>query len=281
MEPEKSNLPDPLRLGVVNFINTSPLLIPLREEGEIEGWEIVEDTPAALNNMLKAGLIDVGLVSSFAYGKDFTDYFVLKDYCISATGTVGSVVLYSRLPIYELSGRTVCLTNQSATSINLLYIILEYFNNLKPDYITGTFHDFEKDNETAAYLAIGDEALRIKRAYPTFYSYDLASIWYETTSLPFVFALWAVRRDSAVLGGRHLDELKRRLHMAYSQGAKRLEEISAMVAGRIPMPKVECLSYLKGIEFDLSELKLRGLSHFFNLLYQMGRLGAMPEIEQV
>ena len=128
MSPKDERKRKIFRLGVVNFINTAPLLIPLREQGEIEGWEIVEDTPAALNKMLGKGEIDMGLVSSFAYAKDFNDYLVLRDYCISATGNVGSVVLYSRLPIYELSGKTVCLTNQSATSINLLYIILEYFN---------------------------------------------------------------------------------------------------------------------------------------------------------
>ncbi len=271
----------PYRLGVVNFINTSPVLIPLREDGEIPGWEIVEDTPAALNHMLKEGAIDAGLVSSFAYAKDYRAYFVLEDYCISATGTVGSVVLYSRLPIYELSCKRVCLTNQSATSVNLLYIVLEYFNGLKPTYVTGTFTDFDHGNGVDAYLAIGDEALRIKRAFPTFYSYDLASIWYETTSLPFVFALWAVRIDSSLPDSEELKLLKRRLCRAYNQGANRLEEISAMVAGRIPMSQVECLSYLKGIEFDLSSLKLKGLAHFFRLLHQMGRLEYIPHIVQV
>ncbi len=267
------------RLGVVNFINTAPLLVPLQEAGPIPGWEIVEDTPAALNKMLKSGRINVGLISSYAYGLDFRDYFVLKGYCISATGTVGSVMLYSRLPIYELSGKTICLTNQSATSINLLYIILEYFNGLSPNYVTGTFEDFKKaKDDIAAYLAIGDEALRIKRSHTSFYSYDLASIWYETTSLPFVFALWAVRTDSGLRGSRHLEILRERLRTAYQQGARRLDEISAMVAGRIPMPQVECLSYLKGIEFDLSDLKLRGLKHFFKLLNQMKRLPVVPDI---
>jgi len=270
------------RLGVVNYINTAPLLVPLREKGPIQGWEIVEDTPAALNSMLRAGKIHVGLISSYAYGQDYQDYFVLKGYCISATGTVGSVVLYSKVPIYELSSKTICLTNQSATSVNLLYIILEYFNGLAPKYVTGTFKDFKAArNDMAAYLAIGDEALKINRAYPDYYAYDLASIWYETTSLPFVFALWAVRRDSGLIGTKYLENLKQRLELAYHEGARRLDEISAMVAGRIPMPQVDCLSYLKGIEFDLSRLKLKGLAHFFKLLHQMGRLSALPEIVEV
>ncbi len=281
MSPEDKKEHRIYRLGVVNFINTAPLLVPLKEQGPLEGWQIVEDTPSCLNAMLKKGEIDVGLISSFAYGMDFKDYFVLKDYCISATGTVGSVVLYSRLPIYELSGKKICLTEQSATSINLLYIILEYFNGLNPDYISGNFLDFQKRDDLVAYLSIGDEALRIKRMDHNFYSYDLASIWYETTSLPFVFALWAVRKDAGLSDSAELALLKQRLDEAYRHGAARLDEISALVAGRIPMPQVECLSYLKGIEFDLSRLKIKGLDHFFKLLYQMGRLPTLPVIAQV
>ncbi len=269
------------RLGVVNFINTAPLLIPLREHGDMEGWKIIEGSPSQLNKMLQKGEIDVGLISSYAYAKDFRDYFVLRDFCISATGTVGSVVLYSRYPIYELSEKTICLTEQSATSINLLYIILEYFNGLRPGYVTGRFKDFLEDHDLAAYLAIGDEALRIKKSNGEFYSYDLASIWYEATSLPFVFALWAVRKDSRLCGTAQFSILKDRLKQAYSQGAKRLDEISARVSGRIPMSKVECLAYLKGIEFDLSGLKLRGLGHFFKLLVQIGRLSEMPDVVEV
>jgi len=269
------------RLGVVNFINTAPLLVPLNRQGPIKGWQIVEDTPAALNSMLKKGEIDVGLISSYAYGVDYKEYYVLKDYCISATGTVGSVVLYSRYPIYELSDRTICLTEQSATSINLLYIILEFFNGLSPVYTKGKFADFKDNRNVAAYLAIGDEALRIKRMHHSYYAYDLASIWYETTSLPFVFALWAVRRDAGLEDSLQLSILKKRLDEAYMQGAGSLDEISAMVAGRIPMPQVECLQYLKGIEFDLSRLKIKGLTHFFKLLYQMGKLSDIPEIIQV
>ncbi len=271
----------PYRLGVVNFINTAPLLVPLKEQGPLEGWQIVEDTPSALNAMLKKGEIDMGLISSFAYGLDFKNYFILRDYCISATGTVGSVVLYSRLPIYELSGKTICLTEQSATSINLLYIVLEYFNGLNPNYVVGSYGDFQDRDDLIAYLSIGDEALRIKRMNHNFYSYDLASIWYETTSLPFVFALWAIRKGIGLSGSSELSLLKQRLNKAYRHGAARLDEISALVAGRIPMPQVECLAYLKGIEFDLTRLKIKGLGHFFYLLYQMGRLPAIPKIVQV
>ena len=277
----RSKIKKEYRVGVVNFINTAPFLIPFKEEGPVEGWHIIEDIPSNLNSMLLKGEIDIGLISSFSYGQNYKKYFVLKDYCISATGTVGSVVLYSRKPIYELSEEIVCLTTQSATSVNLLYIILEYFNNLKPKYIKGNFKDFYQNETVSAYLAIGDEALKIKRRYSGFYVYDLASIWYETTSLPFVFALWAIRKDSGLIGTRELEILRKRLISAYKKGAKNLDMISSMVAGRIPMPQGECLSYLKGIEYDLSALKIKGINHFFHLLKKMKKIKELPEIKEV
>ncbi len=269
------------RLGIVNFINTAPFIIPFARMGSLEGWEIVEDNPASLNRMLKAGEIDAGLISSFSFGVNHEDYFVLDDYCISATGTVGSVLLFSRRPMYDLSSARIILTRQSETSINLLFIILEYFNGLEPAYVSGTFDDFQADKEADAYLAIGDEALRLKRDTSGLFSYDLASMWYETTSLPFVFALWAVRRDSGLKGSAELDLLKIRLSASYEQGVGCLGDIAGMVCNRIPMPRGECLSYLRGIEFDLSPLKMKGLAHFFRLLRQMGRLSSEPAMERV
>jgi len=47
------------RLGIVNFINTAPLLIPFSRMGKLDGWQITEDNPANLNRMLEAGDIDL------------------------------------------------------------------------------------------------------------------------------------------------------------------------------------------------------------------------------
>ncbi len=269
------------RLGIVNFINTSPLLIPFNQAGPLEQWEIIEDNPAKLNRMLQAGEIDVGLVSSFSFGCHYREYSVLRDFCISATGTVGSVLLFSTSPIYDLSRARIILTNQSETSINLLFIILEYFNGFRPEYRSGTFDDFQADPGAAAYLAIGDEALRLARDSNGLFTYDLASMWYETTSLPFVFALWAVRRDAGLAGSSALEQLRERLAASYRQGMENLDGIAGMVCNRIPMSRGACLSYLKGIEFDLSSLKIRGLNHFFSLLLQMEKISAMPEIVEI
>ncbi len=266
-----------LRVGMVNFVNTAPLMLPFRAQELPPFLKAVEDVPTNLNRMLKDGQVDAGLVSSFFYGQNHDGLVLMDGFCISATGTVGSVNLYSRVPIYELSGCTIALTSQSATSINLLYIILEHFNRLSPAYVTGSF-DMVLEGRCQAYLAIGDEALKLNRSDHGLFSYDLASIWYETTSLPFVFAVWAARRESYRQKAPLFRQFEQILERCYRQGQKMLSDIAARVCGRIPMSSYECLSYLKGIEFDLSPEKRKGLRHFFMLLKEMGRLEDLPRI---
>ncbi len=254
---------------MVNFINTAPVYIPWQEQGAHPAWEIVEGPPTELNAMLKAGELDAGLVSSYAYGLDHEDYFLLPDLGISATGAVGSVLLFSRVPVQDLHARVVGLTPQSATSVNLLRIILERFVGVRPRYRTGCFMELEQ-GDAAAYLSIGDEALRRRAANKEFMQYDLAKIWLEHTGLPFVFAVCAVRAQSMEHRAEDIAGLGAALSACCSRGSRDMERISAMVAERIPMDAGECLQYLRGIEFDLSADKQKGLLHFFRILSEMG-----------
>ena len=265
------------RLGMVNFINTAPVYIPWQEQGAHPAWEIVEGTPTELNAMLKAGELDAGLVSSYAYGLDYQDYFLLPDLGISATGAVGSVLLFSRVPVQDLHGKVVGLSPQSATSVNLLRIILERFAGVRPRYRTGCFMELEQ-GDADAYLSIGDEALRRRSESSRFMQYDLAEIWLEHTGLPFVFAVCAVRAQSLEQRRGDIAELGKALTECRSRGSRDMERISAMVAGRIPMDPGACLEYLEGIEFDLSEDKQRGLLYFFRILAEMGDF---PHIESL
>ena len=254
---------------MVNFINTAPVYIPWQEYGGHDAWEVVEGAPTELNSMLRRGMIDAGLISSYAYALDYQRYVLLPDLCISASGAVGSVLLFSRLPLEQLGGSLVGLTFQSATSINLLRIILEKFSGIAPQYRIGSFGEMEQD-ELVAYLAIGDEALRLRSRNTGFFQYDLAEIWLEHTGMPFVFAVCAVRIDAWQARKQHVLSLGERLLQCRNIGKQDLDHISSLVAGRIPMDEAECLEYLKGIELDLSPVKQKGLLLFFNMLYELG-----------
>lgn len=252
-------------LGMVNYINTSPIYIPWKEMGPLDGWSVLEGYPTLLNKKLLRGEIDAGIVSSFSYGLNSDRYLLLPDLCISATGAVNSVTLLSKRPLNALGSDLIYLTPQSATSVNLLRLILELFYGLEPRYETGTFHDFMQNDKAKAYLAIGDEALRLRDRKGLFH-FDLAEIWLEQTGLPFVFAVWAVRRECWAYRAELVLSLKQRLLQCYIAGQRGLKKISQQVAGRIPMSPNQCLSYLKGIELEFTVEKQRGLERFFELL---------------
>ncbi len=270
----------PLRLGMVNFINTSPLYIPWQEMGPLPSWEVVEGTPTELNRLLSHGKLDAGLVSSYAYGQNWRSYCLLPHLCISATGCVGSVLLFSKCPVEELNQKKIALTPQSATSINLLYIILEDFYGLRPQYSVGEFKNLE-DGSFEAYLAIGDEALRLRESLRDLHVLDLAKVWLDRTRLPFVFAVWAARKDSFTENKEAFFNLCDRLVRCYLQGKRELDRISKEVAGRIPMSPEACLKYLDGIQLDFSRKKQAGLKDFFERLHIRKGLPDLPELNLI
>jgi chorismate dehydratase len=269
------------KLGIVNFINTSPIYIPWQEMGPLNGWVVEEGAPTLLNRHLAQGKLDVGIASSYAYGLNANRYYILPDLSISATGPVGSVILLSKVPIEELHEKLVLLTPQSATSINLLYIILEDFLRLRPIFRTGSFEEMLGDSVARAYLAIGDEALKLRSNHDNLFRSDLAKIWLDHTGLPFVFAVWAVREESWIAWPEKIRLLHKRLSKCYHKGLKELEQISNLVAPRIPMASSDCLEYLKGIELDFSEEKQQGLLHFFKLLHDRSSFPRVLELKML
>ncbi len=270
---------DILKIGMVNFINTSPILVPWKKDKAPHNFKLIEDIPTKLNYMLKEGSIDMGLVSSFAYAQMAKDSILLPDIGISATGAVQSVLLLSRIPVEELDNQLVVLTKQSATSVNLLKIVLEEFFHIYPKYEVGTFDSLKKDSTKKAYLAIGDEALFLARNLSNYYILDLAQIWLDKTGLPFVFAVMALRKSIISQKSSIICDFWYFLKKMVARGQMSLDTISEKVCHRIPMSKMDTINYLRDIEFDLSFKKQEGLKLFFKYLAQKEIISPIKKIE--
>ncbi len=257
------------RLGLVNYFNTAPLRYRLEDLLPPE-IEILYAPPAVLNDLIVRGELEAGLISSLAYARHQEDLILLPDVSISATGRVGSVLFFYRGPLEDLSGRTVVLSPESATSVALLKLLLEDFYGLRPRYRTG-----RADPREAGYLAIGDEALSLRKNPPFPEVLDLGGIWTEKTGLPFVFAVLAVRREAAGPFRETLKALAEALYLSRAAGLAHLEEIAE---DRPPeLSPAEALSYLLGLEYDLSGLKQEALRVFFRHLARRGEIRE-PEI---
>ena len=254
------------RIGMVNFINTAPLYEMWKRTVHRPDWQVVEDTPTALNKMLHSGRLDLGFISSHEYASHPQEYKILSELSISASGPVGSVLLFSNLPPEELEGHTVLLSSQSQTSASLVRILLEEFYQVQPHYQDGPL----TENRPTAYMAIGDEALRLACSKRFPHVIDLAQTWQQHTGLPFVFAVWAVRRQFCQDDPDSVVEIHHELLRCIQEGRKELRTISKQVAPRIPMAEEACYNYLHGLEYDLDEEKQQALGLFFDFLIKRG-----------
>ena len=263
-----------LRVGKVDFINTLPVFYPL-ESGAVEhDFAIVAGTPAALNSLLASDRIDLGMVSSIEYGRNFDKYLLLPDLSISCRSRVCSVLLLSTVSLEQLNDQEIVLTPKSHTSVALLKLLFSRRFQIIPQYRVRDYHtDGSPWPEGAkALLAIGDDALRLQKSPVVTLALDLGTAWYEWTGHPFVFAVWALNYRSLARRDGQVHQAHATLVEARDYGLNHLEEIATAVGRCSWFSRRECLQYLQTIEYDLDGDKQAGLRLFFDMLYEAGEL---------
>jgi chorismate dehydratase len=235
-------------------------------------------TPAELNTRLHEGSLDVSAISSVEYGRHFRDYLLLPEISISTEGDVGSVLFFSRIPFHRLSGREVLLSRASATSAALVKILLYELYGARPRYRSGPVPNGFPDGYYGL-LAIGDEALRLRAAgvYP--YFLDLRRAWHELTGLPFVFGVWAVRREVFAQRPAQVHTLHRMLLASKRRGLQSLEEICRLAAAKVNLSLAELRTYFSRLRYNLDGRQQQGLAAFFRFLCRCGALAEMPPLE--
>lgn len=269
-----------VRVGKFSFINTTPIYYPLEEIIGLNGFKIIEGTPAELNARFFRGELDISVISSQEYGLHAGEYLLLPELAIVSRGTVKSVLFFSRYPIASLSRRRIVITNKSQTSASLLKIVLEEFYGVSPIYQIGDLSAATiQDRDVAGFLAIGDEALRLRIESQEPYVFDLGETWKKFTGLPFVYALWAVRRAFYEQSPQKAWDAYRLLKQSRDKGLKALKTIGSRFASHIPMSDQDCLAYLRTLCFDLSPDALEGLRLFFRYLVKRGEYPSPVNIE--
>lgn len=245
---------DKIRVGIVNYLNTKPLLYGLEKEPIASRIELVGAYPSRLAAMLQEGQIDVGLIPVAAIPQ-LPEWHIVGNHCIGAEGEIASVCLFSEVPMQEI--KTVYLDYQSRSSVALLKWLMREYWGIHPEIVEATDESYrDKIKGTTAGLVIGDRALE-QRKVSTFI-YDLGSEWRAITGLPFVFAAWISTRqlpedfihafDAANAEGlSHIDEivaanpydiydLKKyyTLHLNYHLDAKKREGMMKFLGALIP-----------------------------------------------
>jgi chorismate dehydratase len=245
-----------------------------------EGYRYVCGVPARLNSMLARGDIHVCPSSSIAFSAQPEQYLIIPDLSISSCGPVQSVLLFSSTAIEDLDGRTVLLSSESATSVNLLKILLarRYGCSCSFEVTQQTGLSALEPDDAAALLLIGDAALHAAQTASGLYIYDLGEIWYKWTGTPFVFALWLTSRSAVERHGSQLRRLALQLRQAKIHAVNSLELIAGTAAENVWMGREGLLEYWKVLSYDLDERHVEGLKLFFRLAAEAGLIASAPEL---
>ncbi len=264
-----------LRIGQIEYANCTPIYHLLRELFSCSECEFINGVPTELNKLLQQGLIDVCPSSSIEYALHHEKYRILPELSISSDGPVASVLLFSKVPIEELDGRQILLSSESATSVNLLKILMAQRYKLCCRYAVTSQPFPEVLGDSPAVLLIGDTALRASLSGSGLFSYDLGTLWRDWTGLPFVFALWLCRCEAA----ERADLL--RLASTLVRARKLLPDHYEEIAGLSPevdwMGPDRLLSYWRdNIRYDLDQSKISGLKLFYEKCFESGLIAAVP-----
>ncbi|MBN2653551.1 MAG: menaquinone biosynthesis protein [Nitrospirae bacterium] len=256
-----------LRVGRINYANLFPIYYILEKEFDCTQYEFIEGVPSHLNRMLHKGEIDLSPSSSVEYLRNKNLYNIIDGVSISSIGDVGSVFLFSKKPIELLHKELINLTSQSDTSVALLEIILKKFYNLDCRFTVSS--EPESDN-AEAFLMIGDDALRYNAEVKSGRAsgitvYDLGDLWYKNTGLPFVFALWIVRKelyrsddDRNRIFTKYMDDLAAAKDIALGS----LHQIAQYSPLKQFMSEQDIIEYWSNLNYGLTTEHKKGLALF-------------------
>ncbi|MGW6912748.1 menaquinone biosynthetic enzyme MqnA/MqnD family protein [Kitasatospora sp. NPDC054939] len=260
------NTPVRPRVGHIQFLNCVPLYWGLARTGNLLDLDLTKDTPEKLSDQLVGGSLDIGPITCVEYLRHADELLVLPDIAVGSDGPVMSCVIVSKVPLAELDGRPVALGSTSRTSVRLARLLLEEREGVRPEYF-GCPPDLDAMLARAdAAVLIGDPALRASLEQAPSQGlavHDLGAMWKEWTGLPFVFAVWAARRDFA----ERRPDLTAAVHRAFLES----RDLSLTEAGLVARQAARWEAFdadvleryfSEALDFSLGERQLTGIAEF-------------------
>lgn len=241
-----------------------------------ENFEVEYTVPSLCAQALRDGTADIGIIPVITTAT-IPELVVLPDVAIASLNKVRSIQLVSRKPIEEI--RTVAVDTSSRTSVGLTQVLLTKFfgghRELTPmPPVLGPMLE-----QCDAGLLIGDPAMVVNT--DGLYSYDLAEVWRTKTGLPFVFAVWAMRKPALAAMRKGLDLagiFQRSRNHGLLPGS--VAAIAKEWSQRMGLTEDEISCYLRdNIHYTLDEECRKGLALYFKLAAECGVIAEAPELE--
>ncbi|HSQ41680.1 MAG TPA: menaquinone biosynthesis protein [Fibrobacteraceae bacterium] len=266
---------NPLIVGRIPFLVCAPFFHADLDHPPT-GIKFIDGAPAQQNDRLQKGFIHLAPSSSIAYARNPEQYWIFPDLCTGSTLEIRSVKLFSHLSWEELSGRHVHLTSQSATSVQLLRLLLEQKKGIHPIWETGIW----QSEICSARLLIGDLALEEELHGEWEFRYDLASLWQDWYGLPFVFGMWIMHQQAVEQKSKILKTYCSRLVENVQEFRK--DPASSLQRWLQQYPTslriTELLDYYRIIDYRFSKEHRQSLALFYKECLNAGWLKKMPPL---
>jgi len=249
-------------VGKIPFLNS----VPFYHHFEKRQFKMLPIAPRRMGILSEKGQLDAGLFSVMDYVSQ-EERLEPLDWCIATRDQVKSVMLFSNHGWRDLDGKLIGITDETATSVCLLQVLLEKKYGVKATFerLHAGVNDYSSYD---AVLLIGDEALhRNKYGLAGFeLVFDLAKEWYDWQKLPFVFAVWAVAKS---LSPQTKSELGDIIEHSLSGSEGHYAEIGELHGKEIGLSRAEVEEYLTGFNYRLGERERQAMQEFRNLVHSV------------
>ena len=268
----------PVALGRIDYMNVAPVYYGIDNglvtqgisQGSSQKINLISGPPNTLNQMMINGSLDISPVSSAAYARNAREWLILPDLAIACNERVLSVLLVSRYRLEALPGRRILITDESSSARDLCRLIFN-FKGVRPEFVVGKVKNpSQLPDGIDAALVIGDSALSQQwgRVFPNIY--DLGTQWWNMTGLPFVFAVWAVRKDFARKYPEKVEAVLALLKTSRGLGDENMNQIIENACAKLDIDVSVARLYYDSLVYHLSEREILGLELFYKSLYLKG-----------
>ena len=283
-----------LRISVVQYLNTTPLVRGFTHGSQRGKYELSFTVPSECAEALRTGAADVAIIPAIEYQR-IPNLVVLPDLSIASKERVRSLLIISKSPIRE--ARSLALDQSSRSTQALTKILCDARWLISPRFVEAAPDLPAMLDDCDAALLIGDPALRLAIAaeqqvmpgkdgewicagaqvglpkFAKLHLYDVVHEWWQLTERPAVLAVWAARAEIAT------PELAADFSASLAFGLAHLPEICAEASRDLQLPEKELSLYLRtNIDYSLDAENLKGLSEYFA---HAARLNLVPEIKAI
>ncbi|QHC26611.1 menaquinone biosynthesis protein [Streptomyces sp. GS7] len=252
-------------MGHIQFLNCLPLYWGLARTGTLLDLDLTKDTPEKLSEQLVRGDLDIAPITLVEFLRAADDLVAFPDLAVGCDGPVMSCVIVSQKPLEQLDGARVALGSTSRTSVRLAQLLLAEKIGVRPEYYRCPPDLGLMMQEADAAVLIGDAALRAnlhdgpKLGLDV---HDLGQMWKDWTGLPFVFAVWAARRDYLEREPEVVEKVHEAFLASRDLSLEEVGKVAEQAARWEHFDEAVLERYFTTLDFRFGADQLRGVTEF-------------------